>query len=443
MENDERYVILCSTVQTTIEHLQKVLTDEFEVIHISSSDDLLNYSFENSLLILDQDFLTDNDLSKIVTAIHKNKLLAILYLDSDKSFDYSEILYTLDVSDVIIRHKQDHLLLVYSIKKAFNHSEYQKKTAQAIKQLKKELDATNEELEMLKGRLASRSESPGRAEILEEIIFVFKRGKIELPSHPKLSIKFKELMDKGASLHDIANLLRSDAAITSKLISISNSPYYRGMTNNSTLEQAIGRLGLNTTKQNVDAIMNRALYITKKKEFADIVEKLWEHSLSCAYTSQIVAQRIKLEPKGDDPFTLGLLHDIGKLVLLQTIAELQRTNKLGENIDNSELHSTLRSYHNKFGASLLRLWKFSPGFINVAAFHDNFSEANNISKRLIVVSFSNLLVKTLGYVLLEGQVLDLEGDKSTKLLKFTEKDISEISEEVNTLMDEFRGFFKE
>ena len=61
-------------------------------------------------------------LSTIVIAMQKHNLLAILYLDPDSSFDYSEIMYSLDVSDVIIRHKQDHVLLVYSIKKAFNHS---------------------------------------------------------------------------------------------------------------------------------------------------------------------------------------------------------------------------------------------------------------------------------------------------------------------------------
>ena len=110
-------------------------------------------------------------------------------------------------------------------------------------------------------------------DMMEQIVFIFKRGEIDLPSHPKLSQKFMELIETGASLQKIAEVLKRDVAISSKLISISNSPFYRGMAKYRTLEQAIGRLGLNTTKQYVDAILHRALYTTKNKNFTEIIRE--------------------------------------------------------------------------------------------------------------------------------------------------------------------------
>ena len=120
---------------------------------------------------------------------------------------------------------------------------------------------------------------------------------------------------------------------------------------------------------------------------------------------------------------------------------MQKKKKLGENIDQSELFMTINNYHGKFGASLLKLWKFSDNFINVAAYHNDLSNADPISKSLLVVSFSNLLVKSLGYVVSEANGIDLEKEQSTILLKLTSEDIREVSEQVEARMDEFKGFF--
>lgn len=64
------------------------------------------------------------------------------------------------------------------------------------------------------------------------------------------------MINKGANLQEIGDLLKQDAAISFKLISIANSVYYRGVVESKTLGQAISRLGLNTTRQYVEAVTN-------------------------------------------------------------------------------------------------------------------------------------------------------------------------------------------
>ncbi len=277
-----------------------------------------------------------------------------------------------------------------------------------------------------------------KSSIIEEIILRFKRGEINLPSRPQINIKFKEMTNKGANLQEVGNLLKQDAAISFKLISVANSVYYRGVVESKTLGQAISRLGLNTTRQYVEAITNRSLYTAKNKKFVEFVEKLWEHSLSCAYASQIVSEVLRLNLP-DDAFTTGLLHDIGKLVLIQIVGELETKGQLGEEVDAGELLNTFDTHHGKFGAALLKKWEFSSGYVQMAMYHENLEGTDPISKNLFIVHFANLLVKSMGYDQGQHAEIDVEDAESTRSLKLDSTMIGEIKDQVKGRMEEMRG----
>ena len=66
------------------------------------------------------------------------------------------------------------------------------------------------------------------AQYLEDISSFLNRGEINLPSIPRIRIKFREMITTGAVFRHIANLLKKDVAISAELIRMSNSAYYRG-----------------------------------------------------------------------------------------------------------------------------------------------------------------------------------------------------------------------
>jgi len=212
-----------------------------------------------------------------------------------------------------------------------------------------------------------------------------------------------------------------------------------GAAENKTLEQAVGRLGLATTRQYVYAITNRSIYYTKNKNFKGLLEKLWQHSLSCAYASQIVCKTLAFKLK-EDTFTLGLLHDIGRLVLLQAVGELQLKNKFPEEIDDKELSKTMDENHGKFGAALLKRWDFSDEYVRISVYHDQLEEADFVSNGLLVVHFANLLVKSIGYNLSGNAAIDLENSNSAKMLKLDTQKITNIQDLVKVHMEELKGF---
>ena len=323
----------------------------------------------------------------------------------------------------------------------FNEQEKMKTTITALKKRIAELEellGTMPQATIEKAHGVSSGNGGNKnTDIVKEIVSRFKQGEINLPSNPQINIKFQELTDRGADYRQIAELLKQDVAIASKLIMVSNSPVYRGIDVNRTLEQAISRLGISVTQQYVNVISNRALYAVSQKKYVPSIERLWQHSLSCAYACQAVAKIIGKKVQLDnDPFILGLLHDIGKLILLQVIGELEMKGKFGGEIPLEEGLRIAEAYHGQFGSALLKRWKFSNGCTGAALYHDNLHDADPISKELLIVHFANLLVKGLGFVFADGSIAEVETAESAQFLKIDREMIATIKEDTVKYMEE-------
>ena len=256
-------------------------------------------------------------------------------------------------------------------------------------------------------------------------------GKIDLPYTPQTSIQFNEVVKKDLGFKAIANVLKQNMSIASKLISISNSVYYGAVMKSENVEQALARLGLVVTKQYVDAFCSRPLFRNNSKIYSVFLEELWAHSLNCAVISEIASKVLSLTLQGD-PFINGLLHDIGKAVLLQSACELENRGRLAKNIDYEELLQFIDKYHNKIGAKVLRKWKFPFHTIHVALNHNRLDSCSSISKELLVVDFANLLAKTMAVKDQPEQIdVALEDTKSARLLGITSDTIVEIEDRID------------
>jgi HD-like signal output (HDOD) protein/FixJ family two-component response regulator len=273
------------------------------------------------------------------------------------------------------------------------------------------------------------------------VISRFNKGEIELPPLPRIQEKFYELMKAGANMQQIGELLKQDPAISSKLIRISNSSFYRGIAENTTVEQAVNRLGLITAKQTVDALSGRTLYEHADPEYKEVVEKLWEHSLSCAHACQIIVD-LKGIKINEDAFSMGLLHDIGKLMLLRVIGELKKNCSEDTSADAQELMATVDAHHGKAGAVLLKKWLFPGVFIQVAELHDEVQKILTPSRELLVVHLANVTVKSMGYGSPNPAGTDPESLGAVASLGFDASIIAVIKEQVKTRMEELREYLQ-
>jgi HD-like signal output (HDOD) protein len=97
----------------------------------------------------------------------------------------------------------------------------------------------------------------------------------------------------------------------------------------------------------------------------------------------------------EDLFSLGLLHDIGKLILLQAVSNLQRPKKSGMGIEPEALQSIISEYHRPVGAKILTTWGYSKAFAALIQ-HHRASEEEPLPLAMQALHQADLLAKIAG-----------------------------------------------
>src|SRR5689334_1155092 len=151
-------------------------------------------------------------------------------------------------------------------------------------------------------------------------------GKLELPVLPDAATQIvSQTSNPNCDFKAVAELIKRDQAMATHLLRIANSPLYRPRSQIVSLQHALSRLG-------TSAVRDIALIISVKTRtfqadgFAKEVRDMFQHSLATAVFGQEIARMRRWNV--DEAFLCGLLHDIGRPVLLQTVVDLGKQLRL-------------------------------------------------------------------------------------------------------------------
>ena len=162
-------------------------------------------------------------------------------------------------------------------------------------------------------------EAPPPARHLEAAAWA--RCIVSLPSLPSAFIAAVELLSNDdASAASCIAAIERDQALTVRVLRLANSPFYGAQGQISRIGDAVQMLGLRTVASALAAVSLRtALGSLRCKEFC--FASYWRHTLCTAIAARELAQVTKLD--ASEAFLLGLLHDVGKLILAMTSPELE------------------------------------------------------------------------------------------------------------------------
>lgn len=268
-------------------------------------------------------------------------------------------------------------------------------------------------------------------------ILILER-EILLPVFPPIGREIHKLTsEETATLTDLVVRISQEQSISARLLQVANSPIYAGLERTRNLQQAISRLGMRETRNVVSVILSENMFKTQNKLLVKTMTRLWMHSLCVAYCNEHIAKELRL-PQSDEYFVAGLLHDIGKLVIIHLLDIAMKRGEINAKLINEDiLMSLMKEYHNEFGVRLFKKWKYSDFFIQIAAFHN---EAMHIQDRLevvVITYFSNLLSRKVGYslvphdeVLLNREELADALNMSSTMRQKLEGDLKQIIEKV-------------
>jgi putative nucleotidyltransferase with HDIG domain len=262
-------------------------------------------------------------------------------------------------------------------------------------------------------------------------------GDIDLPVLPKVVHEIQGVINQpNSTISDLARVIERDAAISIRLISVANSPLYRGAEKIYAVSRAIHRMGTKETRSIITAIANKSLYETKHKQFRMLMERLWLHSLACAYGSRSIAERLGV---GDVEklFLMGLLHDIGKPLLLKILTD---TVPHSESSNMDQVVASIQEVHSSFGGVVLDRWGFSQEFKRIAIRHEGPKFHPATDKAILIVNVANILVRRIGYSLIDDNVEPSEAE-SVKLLELDSMELVPICEVIEERMEDTAHIF--
>ncbi len=263
---------------------------------------------------------------------------------------------------------------------------------------------------LVKGAVNSYFEKPGGIGILAESIGhamntreILGNPKLlnvinsirQLPTFPNTYRQFAEAVEADRSPKDIAGILKKDVAVAVKVLQIANSAFHT-TTKFASVERACIYLGLETVKIiAVTSYLGDTGKMSRKRALH--LQRIVAHLVRVNQNFQKV---YKYETRKNTPShysSVGLTHDIGKMILLQYLPDrykrIVRYREKNPGIDfyRSEVELGYEgSTHAEIGAYFLALWNFPEENIITALFHHTPEMAAGRQKELLdIFSFAN------------------------------------------------------
>ena len=121
------------------------------------------------------------------------------------------------------------------------------------------------------------------------------------------------------SMKELGDLVTRDPLLSARVLKTVNSPFFRVATDVRSIHTAVNILGLTNLKNLIAfGVMPYALY--KDPEHQRMFKTIWQHMNSTAITAAHMA-RTRQDMDSGTLYTAGLMHDIGKLVLILLVKE--------------------------------------------------------------------------------------------------------------------------
>ena len=212
-----------------------------------------------------------------------------------------------------------------------------------------------------------------------------------LPLSPALLPKLlPKLSDVDTNFDEVVEIIAFDPALTAKLLQICNSAFFGQEAEVTTVAEAVNRVGYQAVYLLVAMINGSNCFPCPSPAGVD-AGKLWQHSITTAFNTKFVAESAGLD--GNQLFTAGLLHDIGKVILgqaqAQAAAGLFRNPSDAASLENET--TVYGSTHPEIGAVLLERWKLPVQLSVAVRYHHAPKSAQGFARIAACVALGNFV----------------------------------------------------
>jgi putative nucleotidyltransferase with HDIG domain len=222
-------------------------------------------------------------------------------------------------------------------------------------------------------------------------------GTVSIPTIPTIQTEINGVFaSPDGSAKDAARVIEKDAAIATRVLRLVNSSFYA-------LKNPVSNINLACSIVGLKVIKNVVVQATVLQTFGGIASvggfdagALWDHSFKTAIACRLLAERVPAAAAGlakDDAYTCGLIHDIGKLILLDSQADrflgaLRLSAASGVPLASAE-SAVFGFDHAHVGGLLAQRWKLPQAVQAAVRYHHGEAPADADRARGALVRAAN------------------------------------------------------
>jgi putative nucleotidyltransferase with HDIG domain len=214
--------------------------------------------------------------------------------------------------------------------------------------------------------------------------------RVRLPFHPGLAEQVVAcLKSEGPASKRFRELVGRDPALLCGLFRAANSTFYAGLQKTVSIEEAVTRLGSDKAARLVEQVCLEGDRCRQGRLLPHYLPNLWRHARGCALGARWLALRCGYQALSEQAYLAGLLHDIGKHLLLAALEEIACCGEPGIELADTLVAEVFASMHVEQGVRLLEDWNLARPYLDVVADH----HADELNPRNIMVALVRLANK--------------------------------------------------
>ena len=283
----------------------------------------------------------------------------------------------------------------------------------------------------------------------------------EIPTLPEIAkIAISKTLSMDTSAAEIASIIRENPSLTLKILKIANSPMYTTGTRISNIKDAAKLLGNKIIKSLLLSITVHDIFSEGKNKWFDY-HGFWLHSIASAVISEEISKELNTGRVDSEinAYTAGLLHDIGKAILLISDAtEYRKATDLVKDLKVTFMEAEQQVFgfdHSDVSAFLFKYWELSENLINPVRNHHRSIDylTQNPDSTTSIVAMANQIAHISGFNTHAAEppyqvskqliaMLGLDQSSMDRILTDSREYLETFAEALNIPKTDIKGYFE-
>jgi HD-like signal output (HDOD) protein len=285
------------------------------------------------------------------------------------------------------------------------------------------------ELDLAMGLQIDQNFDPEMAAATREVLAECHDPEKLMPAVSRFALQLIPMIqDPKVDMVRLANHIEKDEALVANILRVANSAYYQGRGSITKVSEALVRLGIKQTQSVILATISRQMHLIKNDRLGVLGDKLWYHAVAVSFACQEMSN-ITGDTDPDEAYAAGLLHDIGRAIVLRALNELliARKVKLGDELERKAV-TIMDFLHVKMGERLLGQWGLPEVLTLPVSWHHSNDDPDEHTDIVRLIKAMDQLCIVAGFGSSEHAATDLTQEEIADRYGYNHKTFADVRE---------------